>query len=207
MRPVLFVLADKDMKETLLGLFGRDDWSSTLGCSAFDIDDRDLLVPPGQKDPGLFKRAHELARPFLRTHHHLMVLLDCAWEGAPDRTEIEQTIGENLQRNGWDRDRFEVVAIEPELEIWLWSDTKALRRAFECELATGDRSTLDAAIKELSWRRMDDPKMRLAHLRGRLRIPASSAQFRRFAASADLARCTDPAFCRLRDTLRRWSQR
>ncbi|MCS6878628.1 MAG: hypothetical protein N2038_00625 [Geminicoccaceae bacterium] len=204
MKSLLCILADKDMKEALLGLFSRTSWHRSMGCGPVAIDDKDLLVPPGQKDPGVFKRAHELARAYLRTHERLVVLLDCAWNGSPGRTVIEQTVADNLERNGWDRERFEVIAIEPELETWLWSDVQALQQAFEREIDAASRATLTETLGELMRNSEEDPKIRLSILRDRLRIPASSAQFRRFASRAHVDQCTDPAFARFRAALGRW---
>lgn len=204
MRDLLVIVADKDTRQALLGLFERADWHAALGCRRIQISERDIVEPAGQKDPGLFKRADELARPYLRTHQHLLVLLDCAWAGAPGRPEIENGIAERLKRNGWNAAAFEVIAIDPEVEIWLWSDTDALGEAFATEIDAKSGSSLGDTIAELSERVADDPKRRLANLRDRLRIPASSAQFRRFASRARLDRCRDPAFARLRRALVRW---
>lgn len=206
-RPLLFLLADKDMQEACKGCFVyRQDWARAFGCRKIDIGDRDLVVPPGQKDPGLFARGHEIARPFLATHDHLVVLLDSAWQGSPGSRPIETEIGERLARNGWPRARIAVIAIEPELEAWVWSDRNALFQALSNELEPNRRASLRSSLQAVDGEeeQVGDPKAELAKLRERLRIPASSAQFRRFAQVARIDRCTDPAFARLRESLRRW---
>jgi hypothetical protein len=205
-RPLLFLLADKDMQEACKGCFlERDDWARAFGCRKIEIVDTDLVVPAGMKDPGLFKHAHDIARPFLATHERLVVLLDSAWQGSRGRSAIEEELRKRLQQNGWSSDRCEVVAIEPELEAWAWSDRRALFEALSQDLREGDRHLWKATVeKETVVARLSDPEAELAKLRERHRIPASSAQFRRFAKFARIDRCADPAFVRLREALRRW---
>lgn len=206
-RPLLFLLADKDMQELCKGCFiDRADWAHAFACREIDIVDRDLVVPPGEKDPGLFARAHELARPFLATHDHLVVLLDSAWQGSPGSRPIERRLRDRLERNGWSHDHVQIIAIEPELEAWAWCDRNALCQALSDELDPPRRASLRSSLQAAEGKeeQVGDPKAELAKLRARLRIPASSAQFRRFAKVARIETCQDPAFARLRAALRRW---
>jgi hypothetical protein len=204
-RPVLFLLADKDMQEACIGCFvERKDWASSFGCRPITVERSDLIVPPGQKDPGLFARAPELARPYLRSHAHLLVVLDADWAGSPGAEGVEKQLGENLARNGWSNERAAVVAIDPELEAWAWSDRRALTRALEVELRATARGRVADIVDEQRREAVRRPKDQLETVRKALGIPASSAQFRRFAIAARIEHCADPGFIRLRDALRRW---
>lgn len=195
------------MHQACRGCFiDRPNWEKSFGCRKIEIDINDLIAPAGQKDPGLFSRAAELARPFLRTHQHLVVLLDSAWEGSPGAREIEERITRELVKNGGDRQNVAVIAIEPELEAWAWSDRAALFQALSNELEPNRRASLRSSLQAAEGKeeQVGDPKAELAKLRKRLGIPASSAQFRRFAEVARIDRCGAPAFARLREALRRW---
>lgn len=195
------------MEQACKGCFlDREDWAQRLGCRKIDIGDRDFVEPPGQKDPGLFARGHEIARRYLATHDHLVVLLDSAWQGSPGSRRIERDLRERLERNGWSAEKFEVIAIEPELEAWVWSDRRGLYNALSDELEPNRRASLRSSLEAAEGKeeQVGDRKAELAKLRKRLGIPASSAQFRRFAKVARIERCTDPAFTRLREALRRW---
>lgn len=204
MRPLLVIVADKDIREAFKGLFARPDWPRSLGCRRFDVGEGDLVEPAGRKDSGLFKEGEALARGFAATHEHLFVVLDAAWKGSPGAHAIEEDLGRRLVRNGWSSDRFEVVAIDPELEVWLWSDRRALGTAIECEVAPERRAELQQKLDSLAQETNPGPKERLEDLRRSVGIRASSAQFHRFAGAARVDRCRDPAFHRLRDALRRW---
>lgn len=129
MKPLLVIVADKDMRELFRGLFMRDDFPEQLGCRNVEIEERDIISPPGEKDPGLFTRAEALARPFLKSHEHLLLVLDSKWQGSPGTKKIKDNLGSRLEKNGWQKDRFAVLVIDPELEGWLWSDRRALHKA------------------------------------------------------------------------------
>ena len=204
--PLLFLVADKDIEQACKGCFlDREDWAQRFGCRKIDIGDRDFVVPAGQKDPGLFARGHEIARRYLATHDHLVVLLDSAWQGSPEPRRIERELRKRLERNGWSAKKFEVIAIEPELEAWVWSDRRGLYSALRDVPRREDLDRLHALLSEKARdeARANDPKAELVKLRERLGISASSAQFRRFAKVARIDRCTDPAFARLREALQR----
>lgn len=131
------------------------------------------------------------------------MVLDAAWQGSPGAAEIEKKLAARLERSGWRSDRFAVVVIDPELEVWLWSDPRALQAAIPNEVDGKLRQNLDQHIAEFA-RSVLDPKERLENLRRSLKIPASAAQFRRFAERARIDRCADLAFGRVRDALRCW---
>lgn len=206
-RPLLFLLADKDLQEACRGCFlERKDWARSFGCRHVAIEDKDLVVPAGQKDPGLFSHAAALARPFLRTHRHLVVLLDSAWDGSRGAQQIEKRITRELVKNGRGQHNVAGIAIKPEPEAWLWSDRNAIFQALSNELDPNRRVSLRSLLQAAEGKeeQVRDPKDELDKLRERLRIPASSAQFQRFAKVARIERCGDPAFARLRESLRRW---
>ena len=114
-------------------------------------------------------------------------------------------VEEQLRRNGWG-DRAKVIVIEPELEVWVWSDSPAA-----CRVLGWDHSY--AALRRWLGRRglwvegepkPSEPKkaMREAMLHGR--VQRSSRKFSELARAVDFDRCKDAAFGELKDTLSRW---
>ena len=69
MRPLLFLVADKNMEYALRGFFERDRWDLSVPCERFDFDtNSDIRVATGHDDPGLYARANKLLRPFSGDH-------------------------------------------------------------------------------------------------------------------------------------------
>jgi hypothetical protein len=130
MRDCVFLVADKNMEGAFTGFFGRDGFHLSLGIQPFAFDrTMDTLVASGN-EPDVYARAHELLRSYRRTHRFAMVVLDNAWDGSPGVETIQHNIRENMRSSGWPRNRFEVVGIDPELETWIWQDSRPVALAF-----------------------------------------------------------------------------
>lgn len=206
MRDCVFFVADKTMRETFLGFLGREDRGNQLGCGAFEFDPgEDLFFAAGQNDPGLWTRANELVRPFLTTHHKAVVALDCAWNGSPGQAAILECISQQLQDSGWDTNRFVVIAINPELEEWIWQDSPILEK----ELRHSGPASLRLSLAERGlWpanqSKPPSPKEVFLQIQEENRVKKSSAVFKRIAAAVPIAACTDPEFKRLIAQLQAW---
>jgi hypothetical protein len=74
------------------------------------------------RDPGVFLRAQEFLRPFHLLYRYALVVFDIDGCGARtrDRQQIENKVEARLSTNGWP-ERAAVIAIDPELENWVWS--------------------------------------------------------------------------------------
>jgi hypothetical protein len=124
-RPCVILVADSNMAAAFRGYLTRDQWHRSLGCAPFDFNPDlggDLLVDEGGNDPGVYQRAHELLRPYLRTHERVLVALDCEWDGSPGKRAIVDDVSGRLVNSGWQASAVKVIAIDPELENWLWQD-------------------------------------------------------------------------------------
>lgn len=206
MRDCVFFVADKTMRETFLGFLGREDRDQQLGCGPFEFDpNEDLFFAAGQNDPGLWTRADELLRPFLISHHKAVVVLDCDWDGSPGQAAILARITRQLTDSGWDADRVVVIAIDPELEEWIWQDSPVLERELR---HTGPTSLRSSLAKRGLWpvdrNKPPSPKQVLLQLQTENRVKKSSAVFKRIAAAVPIAACADPEFQRLKSQLRAW---
>lgn len=196
MRDCVFFVADKTMGETFRGFLGRADRDQQLGCGPFEFDPgEDVFVAAGQNDPGLWTRANELLRPFLATHHKAVVALDCAWVGSPGQAAIRDRIVQQLLGSGWDADRFVVIAIDPELEEWIWQDSPIVEK----ELRHPGPESLRLSLSQRGlWpanrSKPPSPKEVFLQVQEENRVKKSSAVFKRIAAAAPIVACSDPEF-------------
>jgi hypothetical protein len=117
-----------------------------------------------------------------------------------------ENLGEKqLQSAGWG-DRARAIVIDPELEIWVWSDLRHIPAALgsKHDLPTLRRWLIDHHLWTEGRPKPDDPKSAMEKI---LRInsrPRSSSIYEDLARKAGLQRCQDLAFLKLRETLVAW---
>lgn len=205
MRDCVFLVADSNMAHLIKGLLTRDQFHRSLQCGPFSFDPTNDLVVADEKDPGIYTRAHETLRSYESDWRHAMILLDEEWEGSPGSVAIKQKIEKNLIRTGWQRVRFEVIVIEPELENWVWIDSPHVSNAF------GFRSfqQLRAYVtQEGFWlhgaNKPARPKEAVESALKASRLTRSSSRYLKIGAEVSVRKCTDPAFHQFRSTLDEW---
>lgn len=195
---LVVLVADRDIEFALVGILSRPEALGIRSLRGIE------LVPHPQHDPGVFKNGPELLRPYAREFERALVVLDKAWAGAPARiSEVEDQLAQRL-RPVWD-DRAEVVCIDPEIEVWVWSDSPHVAR----ELGWASMQELRGWLRTRELWTEDrhkpaEPKeafLRAIHERA---IPKSPALFRNLASSVGFGRCSDLAFARLLSILRAW---
>jgi hypothetical protein len=207
-RPCVILVADSNMAATFRGYFKRERWHLSLGCAPFEINTdvgADLLVDEGGNDPGVYTKGHELLRPFQNSHQRALVVLDCEWEGSPGKDAIVADITAKLVASGWAEDAVKVIAIEPELENWLWQDKPQVAEVLRYK---GDKS-LRQHLADSGWWPADStkpprPKEAVEWILRQTRQPRSSAIYQRLAESISIKGCSDPAFLQLPMALRAW---
>lgn len=206
MRDCLILVADKSMGVLLRAAFARANWHRDVGCDRFAFDpSQDLIVAAGQNDPGIYVRGHELIRVYARSHRHALVLLDEAWQGSPGKAEIERRIAAKLVRTGWRPERSAVVAIRPELDVWLWMDDPVLPDMLGFPAMSDLRSWLRG--RGLWPEEVDKPPQPKAALEAslrRIRKPPSAALYGRVADRARWSQCRDGCFRQMREILQTW---
>ncbi len=211
--PQLIVLvADRSMEQAAKALLSR---SGVIGTTDFCFK---IIVHP-RHDPGCLREAVEYLRPFLSKDRYCVVMFDHKDCGSKEpRQEIQAQLEEDLRRNGWD-DRAKVVAIQPELEAWVWGDLttassklgwlkkpKELRQLLEdVGLWPEDKykppDPKEAVDATLAYVRRERRREKGLKKRDLLRTPRL---YRAIATSARVDNCRDPAFQELRGTLQRW---
>lgn len=201
---LVVLVADKDIEQAVLGLLDRH---GSLGIRSLAGEFKVVVHP--QRDPGVYNTGHELLKPFARNiQTHALIVFDRAWDGAPstDAATLAQSV-EERSRGDWG-DRARCVCIDPEVENWVWSDS----RHVAAELGWPSNAELRAWLSSHDlWPegslKPPDPKKAFERSTREKRVVPSSSIFGELARRVGLERCRDPAFVRLRDILREWFPR
>jgi phenylpyruvate tautomerase PptA (4-oxalocrotonate tautomerase family) len=207
-RPCVILVADSNMAATFRGYFKRDGWHLSLGCTPFEINTEvggDLIVDEGGNDPGVYTKGHELLRPYQHSHQRALVVLDCEWEGSPRKAAIVEHITARLVESGWAADAVKVIAIEPELENWLWQDKPQVAEVLRYK---GEKS-LRQHLADNNWWPVGEakpprPKEAAEWMLKQTRQPRSSAIYQKLAERISIKGCTDNAFAEMHAALRGW---
>jgi hypothetical protein len=163
-------------------------------------------VMVGKNDPGCFHNAHGYLAPRRSEFEHALVIFDRQWDGAPDISgaEMERTVREKLEPL-WGQSGG-VVVIDPELEVWAWSDSPYVDEV----LGWKDRDpSLRVWLQTEGLLAPDqvkpaDPKAAIeqAVVKGQRRWTAGTCKT--LAGKVGLTRCQDPSFGRFKAILQRW---
>jgi hypothetical protein len=161
-----------------------------------------------EKDPGVARRAQEMLRLYHKTHAHALAVFDregCGREHQNSRLDLERKIEDALQAAGWGN-RAAAIVIDPELEAWIWSDSPHVDAALGWAGRTPDLRTwlrgqgllATGAVKPAR------PKEAMLAALREVRVARSSNTYAALAKRVSLNRCSDEAFVKLKETLRRW---
>jgi len=197
---LVILVADASMKAAIEGLLSRP---AALGISPVS---RQVLIHPN-RDPGCRLQSHELLRALQRQFRYALVLFDLQGSGAvgKDRATVEAEVEARLNAAGW-KDRSAAIAIAPELETWIWTDSPQVDRILGWQARTPDlRSWLvsqgihfDLAGKPAN------PKEAVEKALRHVRKPRSSVLYRELAEKVPFDHCQDPSFRKLRSCLAAW---
>ena len=206
MRDCIFLVADKNMEAAFSGFLSRDEFHQSLGTGRFDFDtESDIIVDEGGADPGVFHRAHELLRPYLEVYRFAVVALDCNWSGSPGADAIVEGISRRMNGVGWKTGRFRVIAIDPEIEAWMWQDNVHVASA----LRYRGRTALRQHLNNHGWwpegaGKPPSPKEAMKWTLRSTRRVRSSAVYREITSEVSVRDCQDGTFRQLARTLREW---
>lgn len=208
MKDLLFLVADKNMAEAVGGFLERDQIHSIVGCGRFKFDARrDIKVAVGQNDPGLYVRANELLRPLAEEYMRAVVIVDEEWNGSPGAHDIEGRLLEHLADAGWSEENSLGLVVQPEADVWLWSDSPYSAKA----LGWASWDVLRPALEKQGLLAAGQPKperpkeaAEWALRNGDKKTPRSAALYRQVSSHASIKRCEDDALKRLLSALRAW---
>jgi len=201
-KDLIVLVADKNTEFSIRGLLSKRSSSLRIRPLLFDI-----FVHP-QRDPGCLRLAHDFLRPYSTRYRHALVVLDrdgCGQEHRKKRTELEQQIEERLIQSGW-AGRAAAVVIEPELEIWVWSQSPHV----DVTLGWQGRSPglrewlIESKLLDAHDVKPGDPKRAVEEALRVARKARSSNLYLELSSSVSFEGCKDEAFLKLRQTLAHW---
>jgi hypothetical protein len=197
---LIVLVPDLDMEKAVKGIFTR---SRSLGISHFEAD----IQRHPLRDSGCCTDGVSFLAPFVNQYEHALLLFDREGCGREDCTaeELETEIKRKLAETGWD-ERGGVVILDPELEIWVWSDSPHVDEELGWKehhppLRTWltQRNLLqDQSVKPAR------PKEAVEAALREVRKPRSPSLYFNLAEKVGFSRCYDRAFIRLKTTLRQW---
>ena len=150
-------------------------------------------------------KATSCSRPYQHTHERALVILDSEWNGSPGKQVIEQRITANLVATGWTEDTVKAIAIDPELENWLWQDNPNVAAVLKYQMQPPLRQWLE----QNGWwpagaAKPPRPKEAAEWVLRQTRQPRSSSIYQQLASRISVAGCTDAAFNAMHAQLQAW---
>lgn len=194
---LIVLVADLDMEAAVKGLLSRPH---AIGIRPVTSK----IIRHPQRDPGVRKDASAYLRPYQSGFWYALVMLDR--EGCGDEKkkadELENEIQNQLNQSGW-KDRSAVIALDPELEVWVFASSPHVVRV----LASGDEKLWQQIVAKYGGspgRKPNRPKEAVEEVLRRKGIARSSALYLELARNVGLMKCQDRAFNKFLDTCRRW---
>ncbi|MDA8142066.1 MAG: hypothetical protein M0036_25745 [Desulfobacteraceae bacterium] len=204
-RDLFVVVADLDAENTFKTLFAKRQ--QALGIRVNFDPAKDLLRYSG-RDAGCCKDAVNLLRAPQSSHRHALLCFDHHGSGLDQRPriELEAEIESRLYANGWPKADAAVIIIDPELEAWVWADSRQVASVLGW---SGNMRSLRAYLEEAyAWPALiskpPDPKRAFELALRQVRKPRVATLFKELAEKVSLSRCQDASFQKLRSILRQW---
>lgn len=204
MEDLYLLVPDKNIEHTVKGILARHQ---ALGIRELvHKRDYECSVHP-ERDPGCFGRCEDFLRPFVNRYEYALVLFDREGCGKEElsREVLEQQVEIRLSQSGWG-DRAAVIVLDPEVEIWVWSDSPQVGEALGWK---GTQADLRCWLQTQNFLSADQlkperPKEAMEKVLRHSAKPRSSALYSQLAEKVSLNRCVDPAFLKLKNILQQW---
>jgi len=199
-KDLVVLVADKDMEMTLQGLLVRHQ---SLGIRPIQYE---VYRYPG-RDSGCRTQGITFLRNFCNQFKNAILIFDHEGSGREPQSaeELETQLEDDLQKNGWEN-RASAIVINPELEIWIWSDSTEVDHV----AGWGNRipSLRDWLVAEdfldTKDAKPDRPKEAFRHALRHVQKQPSSALFKKLSDKVSFRKCQDRSFQKLLTTLRKW---
>jgi len=194
------LVADKDIQQVLLGLLEKRQQSLGIALGTWQVN-----VHP-RHDPGVLREADQVLHSMSGLARHALVVLDHEGSGrdATLAADLERDLTQRLAGSGWG-DRAAALVIEPEVEVWVWSDSPKVDEALGWTEPGKLRPWLaQRGLLPAGATKPPQPKAAFDEAIAHAKLRRSSAIFRELAENVGLERCTDATFARLSTTLRAW---
>jgi len=199
-KDLVVLVADNNMEHTVRGLLCRHD---SLGIRSFHFD----IFRHPEHDPGCRLRSPQFLQPLVNRYAHGLVMFDRQGCGKEElsREVLEAEVETRLSRAGWG-ERAAAIVLDPELEIWVWSDSPHVDSILGWSNRSPDlRTWLKAeGLFETSVDKPKRPKEAMESAQKFAKKARSSALYFQLAQKVSLTRCVDPAFSKFKTTLQGW---
>jgi hypothetical protein len=199
-KDLVALVADGQMEYCLKGILTRRE---ALGIRNIKVD---IFVHP-EKDPGCFRRGDNFLRPFIQRYAYALIMLDREGSGKEDlsRETMEADLENKLNKTGWSG-RGTAIVLDPELEIWVWSDSPEVDQVLGW---SGQSPCLRDWLSQRGfWRETEkkpsDPQKAFEEALRKSRKQRSSAVFFELAQRVSVHRCQDQSFMKLKGILQQW---
>jgi hypothetical protein len=198
-KDLIVLVPDNDVK------FGIDSLLSRIESLKIRPISFEIFVHP-EHDPGVYHKATDILRPLAKLYHYALVLFDHAGSGQEKipSYQLAEKLKDQIEKNGW-QDRVEIIIFDPELEVWVWSESPHVARA----LGWDDYLLLkNWLIEKGYWQnkyiKPKRPKEALELSLREKRIPRSSSIYKEIALKISLEKCQDQSFKKFKEILIKW---
>lgn len=202
MKDLAILVPDKDIQLGIDNLFSRHQ-SLNIRQISYEI-----FVHP-LHDPGVCLGAANFLRPFSNQYNYALVFIDHEGSGQEQTPldDLASNIKNDIERNGWPG-KVEVIVFNPELEVWVWTETNAVAEILGWDSYLELKSWLiDQAVWEQNCSKPKRPKKAVEKSLETKRIPRSSSIYGEIGRTVRLDRCQDQSFRKLRSILQNWFQK
>lgn len=198
---LIILVADKSMEVSLKGILKNHE---RLGIRP--LPEQKCKILSGLQDAGCFKRCEDFLRPYSKEYQFALVMLDREGSGKEhfSRVEIEADIERRLANSGW-AERAKAIVFDPELEIWVWSNSPKVDEVlgWNQELILRDWLRANGWLNENEIKPVR-PKEALEAVLRVIKKPWSSAIHFQLAQQISFQRCEDKSFLKLKNLLKEW---
>ena len=199
-RDLVVLVADRDMEFAVKGLLSKPQ---RLGIHPVTSD---IYVYPN-RDSGCLLKCDSFLQLFVNSHAFAVVLFDrhgCGREAAC-REEIENEVEIRLSISGWAR-RSVAIVLDPELEVWVWSDSPHVESLMGWSGKSPDLRTwlIQKGFTDARYAKPNQPKKAVEQALRVANKARSSSLYNQLAQQVSLERCVDPSFSKLKATLKLW---
>jgi hypothetical protein len=196
MKDLLVLVADKNMKSVFENLLLR---TKSFGVREISYD----VFSHHHHDPGVLRNADKFLQPFVNFYRYALVVFDRHGCGQKNLTtlELRNEVQERLNNTVW-RNRFGVIVLDPELEVWVWADSPHVSTVLGIEY--NELKDILCSYAAENRDKPEHPKEILEIVLRRSHIPRSSSLYGKLARTVGFARCTDEEFRHLRNCMQTW---
>ena len=200
---LVVLVADGNMYSAMQGLLSRPE---SLGIRSVRFN----IFVHVERDPGCFLRGHDFLRPMANRYAHGLLLFDRMGSGqeVQEKEALERTVNDRLANTGWG-DRAAAIVLDPELEVWVWSDSPEVDRCLGWKGQPHDlRGWLgNQGLWPHGSSKPGNPKRAVELALRQMNKPRSSSIYIQLAKSVSLQKCTDPAFNSFKEIMKKWFEK